>query len=133
MITPTIDAHERRSVAVFDISCAYLHTDNDEKVTMVLKGVLAELMMKVDPLVYRKHVTVNSRGKSLLCVNIHKALYGFLRSSLLFLQKLERDSEVLGFKLKPYYSFVANKMVNGSHMKVVWNVDDLKLSHVNNY
>ena len=41
---------------------------------MVIEGVLDELMVKVDPLLYRKYVTMNSKGKSLLYANIHKTI-----------------------------------------------------------
>ena len=35
-----------------------------------------------------------------------------------------------GFKLNPYDSCVANKIVNGKQMTVIWHVDDLKVSHM---
>ena len=35
-----------------------------------------------------------------------------------------------GFKIKPYDWCVANKMVNGQQLTVVWHVDDIKTSHV---
>jgi hypothetical protein len=41
-ITAVIEAHEGRDVACFDIPGAFLHTDSDEDITMILKGRLAE-------------------------------------------------------------------------------------------
>ena len=63
---------------------AYLHTDTDEYVIMVLEGPLAEIMVKFDPTLYREHVTKILKGKPMLYVKIHKALYGMLHSALLF-------------------------------------------------
>ena len=60
---------------------------------MVLGGALAKLMVKVDPMLYQKFITTTSKGKSLLYVKIHKALYGLLRSALLFYRKLVGDLE----------------------------------------
>ena len=54
LIAAAIDAHERINVAVFNIPGVYLHTDTDEDIIVVLEGVLAELMVKVDPLLNRE-------------------------------------------------------------------------------
>ena len=51
---------------------------------MLLEGVLAELVVKVDPSFYCKYATMNSKGNSLLYVNMHKALCGLLRRAILF-------------------------------------------------
>ncbi len=59
-----------------------------------------------------------------------KAMYGLLRSALLFYKKLVADLESVGFKLNPYDPCVANKTINGTQMTVCWHVDDLKVSHI---
>jgi hypothetical protein len=128
-ITTVIDAHEGRDVACFDIPGAFLHADVDEDITMVLKGRLAELMVQVAPNLYRKYITVDRKGTAILYVKMQKALYGLLRSALLFYNKLVADLEGDGFVLNPYDSCVANKVVNGKQMTVCWHVDDLKVSH----
>ena len=46
-LTSAIEAHEGREVATIDIPGAYLHTDTDEEVIMLLRGKLAELMAEV--------------------------------------------------------------------------------------
>ncbi len=53
-ITAVIDAHEERDVACFDIPGMFLLADSDKDITMILKGRLAELMVKVAPNLYRK-------------------------------------------------------------------------------
>ena len=57
--------------------------------------------MKLDPKIYRKYVTINSRGKSILYVEMHKSLYGFLRSELIFYKKLSHKLEVYGLVINP--------------------------------
>ena len=58
-----------------------------------------------------------------------KALYRLLKSALDFYNKLRGDLEDHGFEIN-YDPCVANKMVNGKQMIVIWHVDDLKVSHV---
>ena len=50
--TGVVDACEGRAVAVLDAANAFLHTHNDEKVLMVLRGKLAEMMVRIDPSMY---------------------------------------------------------------------------------
>ena len=78
---------------------------------------------------YQKYVTVRPNGEPILYVRLLKALYGLLRSALLFYKKLRGNLESMGFEVNPYDPCVANKMSNGSQMTVTWHVDDLKISH----
>ena len=71
-----------------------------------------------------------SNGKPILYARLLKALYGCLRSALLFYNKLVVDLEAYGFTINPYNPCVANKMVNEKQLDVTWHVDDLKISHV---
>ena len=132
-IIASINAFENRKVATFDIPGAFLHTETDEDVIMALEGPLAELMVKVDPKIYRKHITTNKKGKALLYVKMNKAVYGMLRSAMLFYKKLRADLEDYGFVVNPYDPCVANMTVNGSQMTVVWHVDDLHVSHADDF
>ena len=65
----------------------------------------------------------------MLYVKLTKALYGLLKSALLFYKKLRRELEEMGFEVNSYDPCVANKIVNGTQMIVCWHVDDLKISH----
>jgi hypothetical protein len=97
---------------------------------MILKGRLAELMVQIAPNLYRKYISVDRKGKAILYVKMQKAIYGLLRSALLFDKKLVANLESIGFKLNPYDPCVANKEMNRTHMTVCWHVDNLKVSHV---
>jgi hypothetical protein len=91
MITATIDAHEGRDVAVVDVPGACLSDDMDEYIIMTIKGRLAELMVKAAPNIYRKYITLDANNQPVLYMKLQKALYGCLRSALLFYEKLVGD------------------------------------------
>ena len=56
-ITGVIEAHERRKVVCYDIPGAFLRADcEDEDTFMQLRGKLAELLVLVEPELYREHV-----------------------------------------------------------------------------
>ncbi len=52
-IQSTVYAHERCDVATCDIPGAFLQANNPDYVLMRLDGILAELMVKVAPSLYR--------------------------------------------------------------------------------
>ena len=85
-MTGVMDAKERRNVAVLDIVNTFLQADNDETVNMLLRGKLAEMMVRIDPAFYREYVTYSANGVPMLYVRLSKALYGMLmlRDVLLF-------------------------------------------------
>ena len=78
-----IEAHEKRDVSIFYILGSYLHTETYKNIIMVLKGQLSELVVKLCPKLYRKYMTINSKGELLLYVKVHKSLYGSFRIALL--------------------------------------------------
>ena len=128
-IQGTIYAHENRDVATCDIPGAFLQADNPDYVLMRLDGILAELMVKVAPKLYRKFVTTNAKGKSVLYVQLEKAVYGMMKSALLFYRKLVADLTSIGYTVNPYDPCVANKIINGKQMTICWHVDDLFIGH----
>jgi hypothetical protein len=130
LITSTIEAYEGREVSVVDIPGAYLSSDMDEEVIILLCGRLAELMVKTAPNIYRKYITVDEKNQPVLYVKLQKALYGCLQSAPLFYLKFVGDIESQGFTLHPYKPCVANKVINGKQFTVVRHVDDIKMSHV---
>ena len=108
-----IAAKEGSIVAILDIANAFLRAENDERILMLLRGQLAEMMVKIDPSLYRKYVTFSQKGVPMLYVQLSKARYRMLRAALLFYKRLRRDLEDMGFEVNPYNLCVANKMVNG--------------------
>ena len=63
---------------------------------MVLEGPLSELMVKVEPSLYMKYVTTNSKVNPLLYVKIHKSLYGMIFTT--FLKHIVKDLDDYGFE-----------------------------------
>jgi hypothetical protein len=77
---------------------------------MRLDGILAELMVKVAPKLYRKYTTTNAKGKLVLYVQLEKAFYGMMKSVLLFYQKWVADLTSLGFTINPNDPCAAKKL-----------------------
>ena len=69
---------------------------------MLLSGPLVELMVKIDPKLYRPYITKNGRGESIMFVKMQKAMYGTIHTSLLFYLKLLDELIADGFELSPY-------------------------------
>lgn len=107
MLTSAIDAHEGRKIVTCDIPGAFLHADLDEDVIMLLRGQLADLMVQIDPALYGPYLIKSKKGESLLYVKMKKAMYGLLRSALLFYLKLVKDLTDFGFTINPYDPCVA--------------------------
>ena len=60
---------------------------------------------------------------------MNKALYGLLKSALLFYKKLVENLEAYVFNINPYEPCVANNTINGNQKNVTWHIDDLKVSY----
>ena len=128
MISCVIDALEKRDIATVDIPGAFMPADMDEMVHMRLEGAMAEMLVKLDPKMYRKYIQLEG-DKKVLYVELRKALYGTMRAALLFWKLLTSKLEAWGFKINPYDWCVANKTINGQQCTIIWHVDDLKISH----
>ena len=73
---------------------------------MIFRCPLAELMVVVDHKLYCKFLTYDSKRVAPLYVKMNKALYGFLKSELLFYKKLVEDLE----------AYVSNNIINGNQL-----------------
>ena len=77
---------------MLDIDNAFIHTENDKYVLIMIRGKLAELLVKVDPKLYRKYVIKSKQGVPMLYVKLTKALYGMLRIAMRFYKNLRSHS-----------------------------------------
>ena len=126
-----IDAHERRNVGVVDIPGAYLHAEmehEDGRVVMVFRNEFVDLLCKVDKK-YKPFVCIVN-GRKVLFVKVLRAIYRCIKSALLWYKLFSTTLENMGFKINPYDRCVANKIVNGKQCTIVWYVDNVKVSHV---
>ena len=71
-------------MAYIDMANAFIRADNDERVLMILRGKVAKLMARVNPILYRPYITYSHKGVPMLYVRLSKDLYGMLRAALLF-------------------------------------------------
>jgi hypothetical protein len=73
MLTCIIDAIEKQDVTTCDIPGAFMQLDMKGKVIMKLEGVMAKVIIKIDPNKYEKY-TVHECGKPVVYVRLTKAL-----------------------------------------------------------
>ena len=85
-LTCLISAFEKRVNPLYDVPITFVNTHRDEEEDMVLRGNLAELLVKVASKIYRKYITRDKKGKAILYVRLKKAIYGLMRAALLFYQ-----------------------------------------------
>ena len=130
-LTCLINAMEHRKVATVDIPGAFMQADMEgDTVHMKLEEKMAELLTKLEPKIYRKNMT-NKKGRTVLCVELKKSLYGPLQAALLFWRKLTPSLKERGFEINPYNWCVTNKTVNRKKITVVYHVYYPKISHKN--
>ncbi len=78
---------------------------------MLLKGQLAEIMVLVEPKLYREYVTYSASGVPMLYMKMKKALNGMLELSVAFYNLLRMELEGEGFGVNPYDPCVVNKIM----------------------
>ena len=129
MLTLMVDAMEGRDVATADVAGAYLNAEMDDYVLMRLEGEDVTLMCDVNS-TYRDYVHRGKNGRKVLFLRLARALYGCVKSALLWYQLFSSTLQQMGFKLNPYDLCVANAEIKGAQCTIVWYVDDNKISHV---
>ena len=86
--------------------------------------------------VYTKNISPTTRTTSHYYTSkFSKAIYGLLRSALLFYKKLVHNltKYETPFLINPYDPCVANATINKKQMTITWHVDNLKVSHVDSF
>ena len=73
VISAVIDAWEGHDVVKVDIPGAFMQADIDEVVHVKFEGERADMLVKLDPKLYRKYVK-DKNGKTVLYVELLKAL-----------------------------------------------------------
>ena len=101
-LTSIVDAEQGRDVAVVDIPGAYMHADIDEHIIVRLDQTMAKVLEIIDPKIYKTYMKIDSNGEEVLYAKLKKALYGCLKSGLLFWRNLANHLQLYGFILNPY-------------------------------
>jgi Reverse transcriptase (RNA-dependent DNA polymerase) len=123
-----IDAKEQRDVATADVQGAYLNAHMTDFVLVRITGIAANILCAANPS-YKKFIAIENTVE-VLYLQVLKALYGCVKSALLWYDLFTSVLRDLGFVINPYDPCVANKIINGSQCAIAWYVDDTKISHV---
>jgi hypothetical protein len=95
LLTAFIEAKEGRDVMTADIpnvQTSVPKTDRDgDRITMKITGPLVEMLVDLDPEIFKNFVTTEGKVP-VLYVHVIKALYGMLQSALLFYKKANQRS-----------------------------------------
>jgi hypothetical protein len=127
-MTCMVDAIEGRHKATSDVRGAYLNAKMKDRVIMRISGPEVDLFCGLDPTL--KEFVNTVKGKKVLYVQLDRALYGCVQSSILWYELYSSTLTDMGFKLNPYDLCVANSDIDGKQCTVCWYVDDNKISHV---
>ena len=115
----------------FDVSGAHLHTDipKDKRILMNLREGFVEIMCQVNPF-YEQHVRYEN-GQNVLCILVIRAVYGCIKSALLWYKLSSTMLGGLGFEINPYDRCVSNIFIKGTQCTISWYMDANKLLHKN--
>jgi hypothetical protein len=94
-----------------------------------IRGILVDILVEIDPDVYKSYVSKDKKGSKQLLVQCQNAVYGTMVVSLLYYRKFVKSLTDIDFVINPYDLCVANKMIEGEHMSVCFHVYDCKLIH----
>ena len=97
LLTSVIDAKEGRDVMTSDIPNTFIQTQNEpdkdgKQVFMKIKGVLVDMLIKLDLVMYKDKV-VYKRGEKALYLLVLKAIYGLLKMQCYFIKIATRFRE----------------------------------------
>ena len=79
---------------------------------------------------YKPYVRKYKKVNNILIRQCLDSIYKPIVKSLMSYRKISKKLLAAGFKLNPYDTCVANRMVNRKHQNNVWRVEDCKLSHM---
>ena len=95
MLTMLVNTWEDRDVATADVSGAYLHADMDDYTLLKLEGEAVEILCSVNE-EYEQFVC-HENGKKVLYLRLLKALYGCVKSALLWYELFSTTLKYMGF------------------------------------
>ena len=100
MLSCAIDAIENRYMVVSDIPGAFIHADMEDKIHMLLEGTVTEMIIKLDPTIYKKHMWYNKHGKAMLYVQLKRPIWDTTSGSTVF-ETTVRDTTGMGIYIQP--------------------------------
>jgi hypothetical protein len=128
LITVMVDAYEGRTVGVYDLPGAFLHAHQTDITYVKMTDEGATLLIEVSPTTYKDYLILEG-DKNTIYLMLKRALYGCIKSALLFWENLSGKLIMRGYELNGYDRCVANKIINNAQITIIWHVDDLKICH----
>ena len=101
MLTIIVNAHEKRDVGTADVAGAYLKAKLHAFVLMKFMGETADLLCELNEK-YSKFLVIEG-GQKVIYVRLIKALYGCVKSALLWYKLFKEHLEGIGFKINPLH------------------------------
>jgi hypothetical protein len=111
MLTVVADVHEGRDVGTADIDGAYLKAYIKDFLVMKFTGQMVDILCKMNPK-YKEYVVMEESVQTLY-VRIVEAIYGCVKSALLWFKLFNGTLQKMGFVLNPYDRCIANCDING--------------------
>ena len=99
-------AFQGRKITTGDVRAVYLHAEMNNFVVIKLQGPVVDILCETKP-EYKKFVVLEN-GKKTLYMQLMKALYGCIKSALLWYELFTGELRKMGFELNPYNKCVAN-------------------------
>ena len=87
-------AFEEKKIATANVQAAYLHADMDNFVVIKLQGPIVDILCEMKP-EYLKFVVLEN-GKKTLYMQLMKALYGCIKSALLWYELFTGELREMG-------------------------------------
>ena len=75
-------------------------------------------------------MTMMEGNMKVLYVRLVKAIYGCVKSALIWYNLFTSTLQEMGFALNPYDPCIAIRTINGRQCTIAWYIDDTKISHV---
>ena len=109
LLTAVQEAKEERHVVTVDIPNAFIQTyleNEDDKIIMILRGEIAELLVKIAPEIYSEYVEIE-KGNKVLYVECQNKIYGTLKTALQLYKTFVKNLCKFGFKVNAYDPYMA--------------------------
>ena len=132
LLSCIIHAREERYVTVINIPNAFIQTrieHEKDMATINIHGILVDMLWYIAPDVYEPWVTTYRKGIKELITQYINAINGNMVASLLYYWNCCKTLKLNKFKMRPYDPCVANILVNGLQLSIIFHVDDCKLIH----
>ena len=95
----------------------------------MFEGIMDKMICEIDPSYHENVVWSKYHKKKFLYGRLVKAVYNTLLGAIIFYNSLSKHLTDHGFTQNEYDMCTFNKMVNGEQITVQFHVDNLKVSH----